>query len=192
MRFLREINVVDDNAYVKLFGIVFGQILENSVRKSFTPQSGYAEKGAEPTLRSGLYILRSFVSTVEERAYVLYWPEATTWDDQAISTVRRNRVMFMRYDRHCARSLPQFNCTHIGTSPNYVIRSSVYSRQNIQKQLCGATRTAMTHRMIQITTTRTGFMTSSLRRRMIKRRTWSRDLDSRYISSRADHFRVSY
>jgi hypothetical protein len=35
-------------------------------------------------------------------------------------------------------------------------------------------------------------MTSSLRRRMIKRRTWSRDLDSRYIFSRVDHFRVSY
>ena len=42
--------------------------------------------------------MRSFVSTAEERAYVLYWPENTTWDDQAVSTVQRNRVTFMRYD----------------------------------------------------------------------------------------------
>ena len=97
VRFLREIHVVDDNAYVKLFGILFGPILD-SVRKLLTPQSGYPEKGAEPILRSGLYVVRSFVSTAKEQAYVLYWPEDTTWDDQAISSVRRNRVMFMRYE----------------------------------------------------------------------------------------------
>ena len=52
----------------------------------------------EPILRSGLYVVRSFVSTVEEQAYVLYWPEDTTWDDQAVSAVQRNRVIFMRYE----------------------------------------------------------------------------------------------
>ena len=52
----------------------------------------------EPTLRSGLYVVRSFVPTVEKQAYVLYWPEDTTWDDQAVSTVQRNRVTFMRYE----------------------------------------------------------------------------------------------
>jgi hypothetical protein len=54
--------------------------------------------GTEPILRSGLYVVRSFVSTAEEQAYVLYWPEDTTWNDQAVSTVQRNRVTFMRYD----------------------------------------------------------------------------------------------
>ena len=49
-------------------------------------------------LRSGLYVVRSFLSAAEEQAYVLYWPEDTTWDDQAISTVQGNRVMFMRYE----------------------------------------------------------------------------------------------
>jgi len=110
------------------------------VQKLLTPQDGDAARGTEPTLRSGLYVVRSFVSTAEERAYVLYWPEDTTWDDQAISTgVQRNRVMFMRYEQTFRPPLPQFNCIHIGTSPNYVIRSPACFRQNIQKRLCGAT-----------------------------------------------------
>ena len=29
--------------------------------------------------------------------YVLYWPESATWDDNAVSAVQRNRVVFMRY-----------------------------------------------------------------------------------------------
>jgi hypothetical protein len=61
--------------------------------------------GAEPILRSGLYVVRSFVSTAEEQSYVLYWPEDTTWNDQAVSTVQRNRVTFMRYD-YFLRSRP--------------------------------------------------------------------------------------
>ena len=28
---------------------------------------------------------------------MIYWPEYTSWDDDAISTVKRNRVTFMRY-----------------------------------------------------------------------------------------------
>ena len=41
--------------------------------------------------------MRSFISTSEEQAYVVYWPEDTTWDDCAASPVQRNRVTFMRY-----------------------------------------------------------------------------------------------
>jgi len=70
-------------------------------------QNGFTSRGAEPILRSGLYVVRSFVSTAEEeQAYVLYWPEDTTWNDQVVSTVQRNRVTFMRYDyslRVCPR-----------------------------------------------------------------------------------------
>ena len=61
------------------------------------PHNSLATRGAEPILMSGLYVVRSFVSTTEEQAYVLYWPEDTTWNDQAVSTVKRNRVTFMRY-----------------------------------------------------------------------------------------------
>ncbi|KDQ64239.1 hypothetical protein JAAARDRAFT_220269 [Jaapia argillacea MUCL 33604] len=50
-------------------------------------------------LRSGLYILRpkSGKASTDGLVYVIYWPEDTTWDDGAASTVRRNRVTFMRY-----------------------------------------------------------------------------------------------
>lgn len=53
--------------------------------------------GEEPLLRPGLYIMRTFTSTLEEQTYVLFWPEDMTWDDRAASMVRRNRVTFMRY-----------------------------------------------------------------------------------------------
>ncbi|KAI0297435.1 hypothetical protein BC826DRAFT_166673 [Russula brevipes] len=81
VRFLREIHAVDDN----------------TARKLLIPQDGYTTKDAGPILRSGLYVVRSFVPTAEEQAYVLYWPEDTTWNDQAASTIQRNRVTFMRY-----------------------------------------------------------------------------------------------
>ncbi|KAH8977864.1 hypothetical protein EDB86DRAFT_3157238 [Lactarius hatsudake] len=80
-RFLREINAVDDNTAQKL------------LRRDNEHTAG----SPEPVLRSGLYIVRSFVSTSEEQVYVVYWPEETTWDDCAYSPIQRNRVTFMRY-----------------------------------------------------------------------------------------------
>ena len=77
-------------------------LCEKRARVLLTPQNGFDSRGAERVLRSGLYVVRSFVSTAEERAYVLYWPEDTTWNDQAVSIVQRNRVMFMRYDCLCS------------------------------------------------------------------------------------------
>ncbi|KAF7370364.1 VWFA domain-containing protein [Mycena sanguinolenta] len=52
-----------------------------------------------PHLRSGLYVLcpPDIATTVIRQIFVIYWPEATTWNDNAISSVRRNRVTFMRY-----------------------------------------------------------------------------------------------
>ena len=99
MRFLREIHAVDDITYVLLTKRLIDLIrFEKSARRLLTPQNGFTTRGAEPILRSGLYVVRSFVSTAEEQAYVLYWPEDTTWNDQAASTVQRNRVTFMRYE----------------------------------------------------------------------------------------------
>jgi hypothetical protein len=66
-------------------------------RRLLVPQRAYTARGADPILRSGLYIIRTFTSTVEEQIYVLYWPEDATWDDNAASTAQRNRVTFMRY-----------------------------------------------------------------------------------------------
>ncbi|KAH9021925.1 hypothetical protein EDB84DRAFT_517274 [Lactarius hengduanensis] len=81
VRFLREINVMDDNTSQKLL------MRDNE----------HTAESSGPVLRSGLYIVRSFVSASEEQAYVVYWPEDTTWDDHAASPVQRNRVTFMRY-----------------------------------------------------------------------------------------------
>jgi hypothetical protein len=82
VRFLRKINAVDGNTA----GI------------SLTPRNGFTTRSTEPILISGLYVVRSFVSTAEEQAYVLYWPEDTTWSDQSDPTAQHNRVMFMRYE----------------------------------------------------------------------------------------------
>ncbi|KAH9029425.1 hypothetical protein EDB85DRAFT_1867188 [Lactarius pseudohatsudake] len=81
VRFLREMGAVD----------------VEMARRLLVPQRTYTARGADPLLRSGLYIIRTFTSTEEEQTYVLYWPEDTTWDDNAVSTVQRNRVTFMRY-----------------------------------------------------------------------------------------------
>ncbi|KAG8793628.1 hypothetical protein FRC12_002188, partial [Ceratobasidium sp. 428] len=52
-------------------------------------------------LRSGLYVVLPLNDDVQDSsthsAYIVYWPEDTTWEDQAISSVCRNRVTFMRY-----------------------------------------------------------------------------------------------
>jgi hypothetical protein len=145
-------------------------LFEKSAGKLLMPQDGFTAGGAEPILRSGLYVVRSFVSSTEEQAYVLYWPEDTTWNDQAFSTVQRNRVTFMRYDWLLRSSPSQIDQTGVGISRNYAIRLSACCRQNIHNQLCGATRIVTTNRLIQITTTRAGFTTLSLPKLTTKRR----------------------
>ncbi|KAF8548559.1 hypothetical protein OG21DRAFT_1422875 [Imleria badia] len=53
---------------------------------------------AQPALRSGLYIITTPEQMgVTHQIFVLYWPEQTTWDDFATSSVCRNRTTFMRY-----------------------------------------------------------------------------------------------
>jgi hypothetical protein len=51
----------------------------------------------EPLLRSGLYIVRSPVKNGVDQLFVIYWPEDTTWNDNAATSVCRNRVTFMRF-----------------------------------------------------------------------------------------------
>ena len=145
------------------------------------PQDGFTAGGAEPILRSGLYVVRSFTSSTEEQAYVLYWPEDTTWNDQAFSTVQRNRVTFMRYDCLLRSNPSQTDQVGVGISRNYAIRLSVYCRQSIHKQLCGVTRTVTMYRLIQTMTTRAGSTTSSLQKQTIKKKILLPDRDSRYF-----------
>ncbi|KAH7918945.1 hypothetical protein BV22DRAFT_1041330 [Leucogyrophana mollusca] len=80
VRFLSSINAVDRSVAQKLL------------------VSDDSSEVTGPTLRSGLYIVRpSSSSGSTEQLYVVYWPEETTWHDTTASTVRRNRVTFMRY-----------------------------------------------------------------------------------------------
>ncbi|KAI0295672.1 hypothetical protein B0F90DRAFT_1820352 [Multifurca ochricompacta] len=87
VRFLREINVVDDKMYV-----FYGRGAEIA-----SPQMDYTTRDAEVILRPGLYAIRLFASSAGGQIYILYWPEDTTWNDEAPPSVQRNRVMFMRY-----------------------------------------------------------------------------------------------
>ncbi|CAE6457334.1 unnamed protein product [Rhizoctonia solani] len=60
-----------------------------------------ASVGSHSDLPSGLYLALPLNREIKEpnieHAYILYWPEDSTWDDKAISSVCRNRVTFMRY-----------------------------------------------------------------------------------------------
>jgi hypothetical protein len=48
-------------------------------------------------LSTGIYIVRANATDLaDERNFVIYWPEDTTWYDSAASSVCRNRVTFMR------------------------------------------------------------------------------------------------
>ena len=50
-----------------------------------------------PRLRSGIYFVQPSLSLYDDpRVFVIYWPEETTWEDDALSSVKRNRVTFMR------------------------------------------------------------------------------------------------
>ena len=51
-----------------------------------------------PHLRSGIYFVQPPSPLNDDpQVFVVYWPEETTWDDDAGSSVKRNRVTFMRY-----------------------------------------------------------------------------------------------
>lgn len=51
------------------------------------------DSGVVSGLRSGIYVIRAPVADI---FYVVYWPEATTWNDNANDSIARNRITFMR------------------------------------------------------------------------------------------------
>ncbi|KEP46929.1 von willebrand factor type A domain protein, partial [Rhizoctonia solani 123E] len=82
IKFLQQAQFLDDNSVALL-------------------SRASASTDASPNLRSGLYLALHPDHNYQgssKFAYIIYWPEDTTWDDQAASSsVRRNRVTFMRY-----------------------------------------------------------------------------------------------
>lgn len=78
-------------------GLAMAQLFELRSAQTLLMSTDQSSETSGPTLRSGLYLVRSFsMTTTDEQLYVVYWPEDTTWDDDAVSAVRRNRVTFMR------------------------------------------------------------------------------------------------
>ncbi|KAH8993666.1 hypothetical protein EDB83DRAFT_2325213 [Lactarius deliciosus] len=54
--------------------------------------------GPQRKLSSGLYIVMATdANPTDERHYIIYWPEDSSWNDSAPPPVCRNRVTFMRY-----------------------------------------------------------------------------------------------
>ena len=82
-----------------------------------------SESETNLSLRSGLYLLGPHSNSI---LYAIYWPEDTTWDDDAISSVQRNRVTFMRYTYPKPRP-PKITLliAFLDTSQEYVINSCV-------------------------------------------------------------------
>ncbi|KAF8428935.1 hypothetical protein L210DRAFT_3623712 [Boletus edulis BED1] len=99
VRFLLQLGAIDETIAVQLLVDP-----ETNVR-------------AQPTLRSGLYI----VTTPEQtggahQIFVLYWPEQMTWDDSAANSVRRNRITFMRYlTKMCDQVVSLISSDHAAT-----------------------------------------------------------------------------
>ncbi|KAJ7464645.1 hypothetical protein FB451DRAFT_1370363 [Mycena latifolia] len=65
-----------------------------------------------PHLRSGLYILRArnTAPAGPQQIFVIYWPENTTWNDDAISSVRRNRDFHEILFRYLTKIADQVTC----------------------------------------------------------------------------------
>ena|SRR6266576_2455655 len=97
VRLLRSIGAVDENGRVTpVFSTFWFSNLTFRARSLLNPTN---IDSSQLGLSSGLYIVRANATTVDpldERHYLIYWPEDTTWDDSAASSVRRNRVTFMR------------------------------------------------------------------------------------------------
>lgn len=117
VRLLRAIKAVDEDTYALLSYNVCEFIDLVVVRASLLlmpHKPGYMHD--VPSLASGLYIFE-VPSEVEEgkRFYVVYWPEDTTWDDNATSSVAKNRVTFIRQarSRHYSQTdLCQYQISH--------------------------------------------------------------------------------
>jgi len=95
VRLLFSIGAVNDEMLVLFPNWNF--FISSSISYSATALCLTKTSSSQPTLRSGLYIVRSLGKTAqEEQIYVVYWPEETTWNDNANSSIGRTRVTFMR------------------------------------------------------------------------------------------------
>ena len=96
VRFLRSLKAVDDDmCVIPSPFLIMPDDQTLSAHLLLVP----TEPGdTRRTLSPGLYVLAAGqVDPSQERHYVIYWPEDSTWDDSAAPSVCRNRVTFMRW-----------------------------------------------------------------------------------------------
>ncbi|KAG8900672.1 hypothetical protein FRB99_005823 [Tulasnella sp. 403] len=107
-RFLREAGALDDEMWVVLLhGYLTGarkaHFLGRFARGRLLLVPDDVTSHVQPHLRSGIYALipprsQQYIAPgALPVIYIVYWPEETTWDDDAIGTIRKNRTTFMRY-----------------------------------------------------------------------------------------------
>ncbi|KAH9016242.1 hypothetical protein EDB85DRAFT_1898280 [Lactarius pseudohatsudake] len=95
----RFINAMSPGAYASITKVDFKTLDQLSIK----PIGIYGCKdeipsGSQRKLTSGLYIvIATDADPTNERHYIIYWPEDSTWNDSAPPPVCRNRVTFMRY-----------------------------------------------------------------------------------------------
>ncbi len=94
VRLLQSLGAVDKKLFVIFFCVSSVLLIALRARLLLAPSD---VGGSQRTLSSGLYVLKaSAIRPTDERHYVIYWPEDSTWNDSAASSVCRNRVTFMR------------------------------------------------------------------------------------------------
>ena len=96
-RFLLELAAIDETTCVippGLCSLILIRCIDSAALLLVDPET---HARTQPTLRSGLYIIATPEQAGTRQIFVLYWPEQTTWDDYATSSVRRNRITFMRF-----------------------------------------------------------------------------------------------
>lgn len=69
--------------------------IDQETKDKLLVQSDESESSTD-SLQTGLYLLDA-TEIQDGLRYIVYWPEKETWNDNAPSTLARNRVTFMRY-----------------------------------------------------------------------------------------------
>ena len=92
--FLSKAQCIDENTYVEL-NILFSITLNDYLRSAHLLATQPQEGTDQMTLRPGLYLL-NLTHLQSGLVYVIFWPEGTTWDDNSIPSVSRNRATFIR------------------------------------------------------------------------------------------------
>lgn len=95
VRLLRSFDAV--NEHMCVIFVYYFVVLDDQALSAHLLLAPTEPGSSQPTLSSGLYALVvGKVDRNEQRHYIIYWPEDSTWNDSTTSPVCQNRVTFMR------------------------------------------------------------------------------------------------